>query len=78
MGDRRSATPLGGCPGAGGQCATKLSQAALESFGEIGCLEDGQQAPRAVQVRPADPRQVLSGQPDAGRGASAAAYVLDR
>jgi hypothetical protein len=125
--DRRSATPLGGCPGAGGQRAAKISQATLELLGEIWidgrlpvgvaarwlgpglvgfvdaercvqqavgtgragalgdeeqyasirCLEDGQQAPCAVQVKPADSRQGFSGQPDACRRASAVAYVLD-
>jgi hypothetical protein len=36
MGDRRSAAPLGGRLGAGGQRAAKISQATLESFGEVG------------------------------------------
>jgi hypothetical protein len=41
-------------------------------------LEDDQQTPCAVQVKPADPRQGFSGQPDTCRRASAVAYVLDR
>lgn len=106
MGDRRSAVPLGGRPAAGGQRAAEISQATLESFGEVGIdgwlpisvaarwrgpgifgfvdaercvqqavgagrarvlgdeeqhasvrgLEDGQQAPCAIKVEPADPR----------------------
>jgi len=44
----------------------------------VRCLEDGQQAPCAVQVKPTDPGQGFSSQPDACSGASAAAYVLDR
>lgn len=36
MGDRRSAAPLGGRLGTGGQRAAKISQATLESFGEVG------------------------------------------
>jgi hypothetical protein len=44
----------------------------------VRCLEDGQQAPCAVQVKSADPRQSFSSQPDPCSGASATAYVLDR
>ena len=40
-------------------------------------LEDSEQAPYAVQVKPADPRQGFASQPDTCRRASAAAYVLD-
>jgi len=44
MGDQRSAAPLGGCPAAGGQRAAEISQATLESFGEVGI--DGLCVPR--------------------------------
>jgi hypothetical protein len=49
-----------------------------EQYASIRCLEDGQQAPYAIQVEPADSRQGFSSQPDACRRASAVAYVLDR
>ena len=49
-----------------------------QQYAPVGCLENGQESPCAVQVQPADRRQGFSRQPDTCSLASAAAYVLDR